>query len=108
MKQKIRDYGYMHMDKWEVLLSITAKAMLAAEVRGSGGVQGGGAWHLTRGEGNNGGGGGDGPVGWCCLADKVLGEAEVRAAFGVRGDWGGMTQMHGRGRGSHSQVGDLA
>ena len=32
MKQKIRDYGYMHMDKWEVLLSITAKAMLAAEV----------------------------------------------------------------------------
>jgi len=33
VKQKIRDYGYMHMDKWEVLLSITAKAMLAAEVR---------------------------------------------------------------------------
>lgn len=32
VKQKIRDYGYMHMDKWEVLLSITAKAMLAAEV----------------------------------------------------------------------------
>lgn len=32
MKQKIRDYGYMHMDKWELLLSITAKAMLAAEV----------------------------------------------------------------------------
>jgi hypothetical protein len=32
-KQKIRDYGYMHMDKWELLLSITAKAMLAAEVR---------------------------------------------------------------------------
>jgi hypothetical protein len=31
--QKIRDYGYMHMDKWELLLSITAKAMLAAEVR---------------------------------------------------------------------------
>jgi hypothetical protein len=31
-KQKIRDYGYMHMDKWELLLSITAKAMLAAEV----------------------------------------------------------------------------
>jgi hypothetical protein len=39
MKQKIRDYGYMHMDKWEVLLSITAKAMLAAEV---GVVEGGG------------------------------------------------------------------
>jgi hypothetical protein len=31
-KQKIKDYGYMHMDKWEILLSITAKAMLAAEV----------------------------------------------------------------------------
>lgn len=30
---KIRDYGYMHMDKWDLLLSITAKAMLAAEVR---------------------------------------------------------------------------
>jgi hypothetical protein len=30
--QKIRDYGYMHMEQWEVLLSITAKAMLAAEV----------------------------------------------------------------------------
>lgn len=33
VKQKIKDYGYMHMDKWELLLSITAKAMLAAEVR---------------------------------------------------------------------------
>eukprot|EP00878_Enallax_costatus_P021301 GHUV01022547.1.p1 GENE.GHUV01022547.1~~GHUV01022547.1.p1 ORF type:complete len:513 (+),score=138.38 GHUV01022547.1:1-1539(+) len=32
VKQKIKDYGYMHMDKWELLLSITAKAMLAAEV----------------------------------------------------------------------------
>ncbi|WIA39416.1 hypothetical protein OEZ86_005519 [Tetradesmus obliquus] len=31
-RQKIRDYGYMHMDRWELLLSITAKAMLAAEV----------------------------------------------------------------------------
>ncbi|KAF8064478.1 Ttll6a [Scenedesmus sp. PABB004] len=30
--QKIRDYGYMHMDAWDLLLSITAKAMLAAEV----------------------------------------------------------------------------
>lgn len=31
-KQKIRDYGYMHMGAWDLLLSITAKAMLAAEV----------------------------------------------------------------------------
>ena len=31
-KQKIKDYGYMHMDKWDLLISITAKAMLAAEV----------------------------------------------------------------------------
>lgn len=30
--QKIKDYGYMHMGAWELLLSITAKAMLAAEV----------------------------------------------------------------------------
>ncbi len=30
--QKIRDYGYMHMGAWDLLLSITAKAMLAAEV----------------------------------------------------------------------------
>lgn len=34
LKQKIKDYGYMHMDKWDLLISITAKAMLAAEVRG--------------------------------------------------------------------------
>ncbi|KAI8462616.1 MAG: tubulin-tyrosine ligase family-domain-containing protein [Monoraphidium minutum] len=31
-KQKIKDYGYMHMGSWDLLLSITAKAMLAAEV----------------------------------------------------------------------------
>lgn len=31
-RQKIRDYGYMHMGAWDLLLSITAKAMLAAEV----------------------------------------------------------------------------
>lgn len=30
--QKIKDYGYMHMGAWDLLLSITAKAMLAAEV----------------------------------------------------------------------------
>lgn len=29
---RIRDYGYMHMGSWDLLLSITAKAMLAAEV----------------------------------------------------------------------------
>lgn len=29
---KIKDYGYMHMDAWDLLLSITAKAMLAAEI----------------------------------------------------------------------------
>jgi hypothetical protein len=40
VKQKIRDYGYMHMQQWEVLLSITAKAMLAAEVSWEG-VDGG-------------------------------------------------------------------
>lgn len=49
--QKIRDYGYMHMDQWEVLLSITAKAMLAAEVGGCLGVVGvqgvvGLGWHV--------------------------------------------------------------
>jgi hypothetical protein len=31
-KQRIKDYGFMHMDKWDLLISITAKAMLAAEV----------------------------------------------------------------------------
>ncbi|KAG1665105.1 hypothetical protein FOA52_007796 [Chlamydomonas sp. UWO 241] len=31
-KQKCKDYGYMHMDSWEFLWSITAKAMLAAEI----------------------------------------------------------------------------
>lgn len=31
-KQAIKDYGFMHMDAWDVLLSITAKAMLAAEL----------------------------------------------------------------------------
>lgn len=29
---KIKDYGYMHMEAWDLLLSITAKAMLAAEI----------------------------------------------------------------------------
>ncbi len=29
---KIKDYGYMHMAAWDLLLSITAKAMLAAEI----------------------------------------------------------------------------
>jgi hypothetical protein len=30
--QKFKDYGYMHMGDWDFLWSITAKAMLAAEV----------------------------------------------------------------------------
>jgi len=30
--QKCKDYGYMHMGEWDVLWSITAKAMLAAEI----------------------------------------------------------------------------
>ena len=30
--EKCKDYGYMHMGEWDVLWSITAKAMLAAEI----------------------------------------------------------------------------
>ncbi|KAF5835207.1 tubulin-tyrosine ligase family-domain-containing protein [Dunaliella salina] len=30
--QKCKDYGYMHMGEWDILWSITAKAMLAAEI----------------------------------------------------------------------------
>ncbi|KAJ9519622.1 hypothetical protein QJQ45_013362 [Haematococcus lacustris] len=30
--QKHKDYGYMHLDDWDLLWSITAKAMLAAEI----------------------------------------------------------------------------
>ena len=30
--QKQRVYGYAHMDAWDLLWSITAKAMLAAEI----------------------------------------------------------------------------
>ena len=37
MKQKLKDYGYMHMDAWDFLWSITAKAMLAAEILRPGG-----------------------------------------------------------------------
>jgi hypothetical protein len=31
-KVKVKDYGYMHLDAWDLLYSITAKAMLAAEM----------------------------------------------------------------------------
>ncbi|GAX73724.1 hypothetical protein CEUSTIGMA_g1177.t1 [Chlamydomonas eustigma] len=31
-KVKLKDYGYMHMDAWDLLWTITAKAMLAAEI----------------------------------------------------------------------------
>lgn len=30
--EKCKDYGYMHMGEWDLLWSITAKAMLAAEI----------------------------------------------------------------------------
>jgi hypothetical protein len=36
--QKFKDYGYMHMGEWDFLWSITAKAMLAAEVLRPGGL----------------------------------------------------------------------
>jgi hypothetical protein len=31
-KVKVKDYGYMHLERWDLLYSITAKAMLAAEM----------------------------------------------------------------------------
>lgn len=50
--QKHKDYGYMHMDEWDFLWSITAKAMLAAEVlRPGGGRRAGcGMWRVQEGQ----------------------------------------------------------
>ena len=49
---KIKDYGYMHMDAWDFLWTITAKAMLAAEILRPGGecVGEGTGWTHTQGE----------------------------------------------------------
>ena len=47
-KGGIKDYGYMHMDAWDLLWSITAKAMLAAELLRP--MQVSGNWHHDKGQ----------------------------------------------------------